>query len=84
MDPGVQSERIFAWVAEHNLTDIVDVLRRLRPKNQKIKNAPENEHRDMAIAPPISRAESLLKSFFDMDGWVGFQESIADGIEDLL
>lgn len=83
LDPSVQSERIFAWVAEHNLTDIVGALRRLRPQNQMIKNAPENEGRDRAIAPSISRAEKLLKSFFGVDGWVGFEESIADGIEDL-
>lgn len=83
LDPDVQSERVFAWVAEHNLTDIVDVLRRLRPQNQIIKNAPENEGRDMAIVPPVARAEKLLKSFFGVNGWVGFEESMAEGIEDL-
>lgn len=83
LDPTVQSERLFAWTREHNLTDVVNALRRLRPRNNKIEDAPEHEGRDMAKVPPIARAESLLKSFFNVDGWVDFETSIAEGIEDL-
>ncbi|RFU35043.1 hypothetical protein B7463_g1306, partial [Scytalidium lignicola] len=82
LDPKVQSQRLFAFAEPQNWTDVLRILRKLRPENTLIPSDPENEGRDLSEVPPSKKAEQLLKSFFGK-GWTGLEESIADGIEDL-
>jgi hypothetical protein len=81
LDPNVKSERLFAFAAAYRWTDVVAILRKLRPENKSIPNPPENELSDLSDVVPAKRAESLLKSFFGRDGWVGLEESLREGID---
>jgi hypothetical protein len=83
LDPAVKSERIFAFGAEYNWTDILGILRKLRPNNTNIPPPPENEGRDLTEIIPQKRAEQLLLAFSGQSGWTGLEESIAAGIKDL-
>ena len=83
LDPAVESERIFALAAPFNWTDIIDILRKLRPENKQIPDPPDNEGRDLSEIVPRKRAEQLLQTNFGRPGWTSLQESIATGIEDL-
>lgn len=83
LDPDVKSERLFAFAAPFNWTDIISVLRKLRPRNTKIPDPPENEPRDLSDIVPSKRAEKLLESFFGQSGWIGFEESLEAGIDSL-
>lgn len=81
LDPNVVSERIFAFAATFNWTDIIGIFRRLRPDNRLLPDAPVNEGRDLSDVVQAPRAEELLKKFFGRPGWVGLEQSLADGIE---
>ncbi len=80
LSPSLRFDRIFAFAAPQNWTEIVKILRKLRPNNTLIPQEPENEGRDMSEVIPSKRAESILKTFFNRPGWVGLEESINDGI----
>ena len=79
----MQSERIFAFAYPQNWTDVMALLRKLRPNNDQIPDPPVNEGHDLSEVKPSKRAEELLKSFFGLPGWTSLEDSIAVGIEDL-
>ena len=84
LDPTVQSERLFAFAGPYNWNDVIDILRKLRPKNKKIPTAPEGEGRDLSDLYEVSkRAEQLICSFFGIKGWTSLEDSLAAGITDL-
>ncbi|KAL7909518.1 NAD(P)-binding protein [Trichoderma velutinum] len=82
LDPNVNEERIFAFAREFNLTDVLSILRKLRP-DQKFPDDPENEGRDYTEVIPIARAQKLLHDFFGQTGWTSLEDSLAAGIEDI-
>ncbi|KAI9698119.1 MAG: hypothetical protein M1836_004121 [Candelina mexicana] len=81
LDPDVRSERIFAFAGKFNWTDIIGILRKLRPDNKLLPEPPANEGRDLSDVVLAPRAEQLLKNFFARSSWVGLEQSLADGIE---
>ncbi|KAL5336900.1 putative aldehyde reductase [Aspergillus crustosus] len=83
LHPTVKNERIFAFAAPFNWIDIIQILRKLRPKNKLIPEPPEIEGRDLGEIVRAPRAEGLLREFFGQNGWRGLEESIAEGIVDL-
>lgn len=82
LDPAVKSERIFAFAAPENWTDIIGILRKLRPQKH-LPDPPENEGRDLSDIRPSKRAEQLLHEFFGQPGWTSLEESLAIGIKDI-
>ncbi|RAH50395.1 aldehyde reductase II [Aspergillus brunneoviolaceus CBS 621.78] len=83
LSPAVRGERIFAFASEFNWTDVVSILRRLRPDNALIPDPPANEGRDASEILPTRRAEDLLREFYGQPGWMSLEETIAAGIEDV-
>jgi hypothetical protein len=83
LSPSIKFERIFAFAAPQNWSEIIRILRTLRPDNSSIPKEPEAEGQDLRIVVPSKRAEEILKSFFDRPGWISLEESIAEGISDL-
>jgi hypothetical protein len=47
LDPKLESERIFAMAAPFNWTDVVEIMRKLQPDNDKIPDPPANEGRNL-------------------------------------
>lgn len=82
LDPSVHNERVFAFADEFNWTDVIGILRKLRP-NMAFSDPPKDEGRDYTVIAGRPRAESLLKSFFGQSGWIGMEQCLADGIADL-
>ncbi|KAM6488153.1 hypothetical protein HDV62DRAFT_396791 [Trichoderma sp. SZMC 28011] len=82
LDPNVKAERIFAFATEYNWTDVLTILRKLRP-DQEFPDDPENEGRDYTEVVPIARAQRLLQEFFGQTGWTSLEDSLAAGIEDI-
>ncbi|CAH0044591.1 unnamed protein product [Clonostachys solani] len=74
--PDVEKQRIFAFAAAFNLTEIIDRLRVLDPENKKIPDPPQNEGHDLTEVVPAPRAESLLKEYFGASGWISLQDSL--------
>ncbi|KAK2732346.1 hypothetical protein FQN55_004250 [Onygenales sp. PD_40] len=83
LNPTVTSERIFAFAAPQNWTDLIAILRKLRPENKNIPDPPVDEGRDYSEIKPLKRAEGLLCEFFGVEGWIGYEESLAAGIEEV-
>ncbi|KAL5360728.1 NAD(P)-binding protein [Aspergillus floccosus] len=83
LSPSVTFERIFAFAAPQNWTEVIRILRKLRPDNSVIPPEPKDEGCDLSDVLPSKRAEEILRSFFGRPGWVQLEDSIAEGISDL-
>lgn len=64
-------------------TQVVTILRELRPDNKKIPDPPPNEGDDLSVIKPREDAENLLKRFYGVTGWTNLRDSLADGIADI-
>ncbi|KAL6690475.1 hypothetical protein J3F84DRAFT_353374 [Trichoderma pleuroticola] len=82
LDPNVNAERIFAFATAYNWTDVLAILRKLRP-DQEFPDDPKDEGRDYTEVVPIARAQKLLQGFFGQKGWTSLEDSLAAGIEDI-
>ncbi|KAJ5521038.1 hypothetical protein N7463_001491 [Penicillium fimorum] len=81
LDPNTVSRRLFGFAAPVNLTDMITVIRKLRPNNTLIPDTPVNEGHDLSEVIPATEAEKLLREFCGREGWTSLEESIAQGIE---
>ncbi|CAG8037221.1 unnamed protein product [Penicillium salamii] len=81
LDPNIQSERIFGTAAKFRWTDVIAIMRRLRPNNPNIPDAPNDIQCpfDYALAP---RAEQILLGFSG-SSWVSLEDSLEQAIVDL-
>ncbi|KAJ5371652.1 NAD-dependent epimerase/dehydratase [Penicillium concentricum] len=81
LDPNTVSRRLFGFAAPVNLTDMISVVRKLRPDNTLIPDTPVDEGRDLSEIIPAKEAERLLREFCGREGWTSLENSIARGIE---
>ncbi|PYH88755.1 hypothetical protein BO71DRAFT_338163, partial [Aspergillus ellipticus CBS 707.79] len=81
LDRSVQSERIFAFGGPAHWEDTIPFLRKLRPENSRIPDAPVGLPRDKTVIHGRGRAEGLLRGFYGREGFTGVQESLRVGVE---
>lgn len=84
VDQSVENERVFAFAATFNWTDINTILHKSQPRNALLPDVPKDEGRDLAVIEPRTRAEAILRNFWGAKGWKSLQESVTEGIKDLL
>ncbi|EED21148.1 NAD dependent epimerase/dehydratase, putative [Talaromyces stipitatus ATCC 10500] len=80
LDPELKSDRLFAFAGTFNWTEIIDILRKLRP-NGKLPTPPENEGRDLSVIKPAKRAEELIKTWFGRPGWVSLEQTLKEAVD---
>ncbi|KAH8811040.1 hypothetical protein F5884DRAFT_830951 [Xylogone sp. PMI_703] len=83
LDPEVSSERVFACAAPFTWTEVLQVLRSLRPKNDTLPSPPEGEGKVLIKVLPSQRAEQLLQKFYGRKGWTSLEDTLAAGISGL-
>ncbi|KAJ5425044.1 hypothetical protein N7465_000114 [Penicillium sp. CMV-2018d] len=81
LDANTVSRRLFGFAASVNLTDLISVVRKLRPNNTLIPEPPVDDGRDLSKVIPAKEAERLLREFCGREGWTSLEESIAQGLE---
>ncbi|KAJ5555814.1 NAD-dependent epimerase/dehydratase [Penicillium sp. DV-2018c] len=81
LDPSTVSRRLFGFATPVNVTDIISVVRKLRPESTLIPDPPVDDGRDLSVVLPAKEAERLLREFCGRDGWTSLEESIAQGLE---
>ncbi|KAJ5781276.1 hypothetical protein N7457_006436 [Penicillium paradoxum] len=81
LDPNTVSRRLFGFAAPVNLTEMIGVLRKLRPDNTLIPDPPVDEGHDLSEIIPAKEAENLLREFCGRKGWTSMQDSIAQALE---
>ncbi|KAL4883014.1 hypothetical protein BJY04DRAFT_226806 [Aspergillus karnatakaensis] len=81
LSPSAVGKRIFAFAQPFNWTDVLTILRELRPDNTLLPPCPENEGRDLSEIEDAPEAESMMKEFFGTKGWVGLKESLEAALE---
>ncbi|RDW65654.1 uncharacterized protein DSM5745_09393 [Aspergillus mulundensis] len=81
LSPSAVGKRLFAFAQAFNWTDILTILRELRPDNTQLPPSPENEGRDLSEIVDAPEAEALMNEFFGTKGWVGLKESLEAGLE---
>lgn len=77
----VANERIYAFAEPYNNNDILAIFRKLYPERKFLDDIP-NLGRDLTRVPR-ERAEQLLKDT-GRPGWVSFEQSIKENVEDLV
>ncbi|KAK3716885.1 hypothetical protein LTR37_006235 [Vermiconidia calcicola] len=83
LDPCIKNERIFAFNKTFTWTDIIEILKELRPDAKTIASPPENDERHLSKVPNELGAE-LLKKWYDQKGeYTSLRESIEASIEGL-
>ncbi|KAJ5306964.1 hypothetical protein PENANT_c003G11043 [Penicillium antarcticum] len=80
LDPNTVSQRIFGFATPLNLTEMVAIVRKLRPDNTQIPDPPADGH-DLTNVIPARKAEKLLRDFYGQPGWTTVENSIAVGLE---
>lgn len=78
-NPNVKSERIFAFAAPFNWTDIFTILRKLFP-DRKIHDDIPNEPRDLSTVKTWDRSVELLKAL-GQDGFITLEDSVKANAE---
>ncbi|CAG8019977.1 unnamed protein product [Penicillium olsonii] len=81
LDPKIQSERIFGTAAKFRWTDVIAIMRRLRPNNADIPDAP-NDYQCPFDYVGAQRAQQILLDFYG-SGWVTLEDSLERAIIDL-
>jgi hypothetical protein len=81
LDPKTVSRRLFGFANRFNLTEIIWIIRKLRPDNTFIPDPPVDDGSDLSEVIPAKDAEKLLQDFFGQEGWKSIEESISDGLE---
>ena len=82
LDEGINGERIYAFAKEFNWTDILSILRKLRPARE-FPADPVDEGRDYTDVKLIPRAGEILKRFSGQLGWTSLEDSLRNGIADI-
>ena len=80
LHPKLESERIFAMAAPFNWTDVVEIMRKLQPENEKIPDPPANEGRNLHLFVGVKKAEEILREFCGRPGWTSLEECFAVGL----
>ncbi|KAJ6084841.1 hypothetical protein N7499_004470 [Penicillium canescens] len=79
LDPNTVSQRIFGFAAPLNLTEMIAIVRKLRPDNTQIPDPPADGH-DLTNVIPARKAEKLLQDFYGQPSWTNVEDSIAAGL----
>ncbi|KEF53910.1 uncharacterized protein A1O9_10312 [Exophiala aquamarina CBS 119918] len=79
----IADQRIFAFAETFNWTDIITILRHIRPGNNDIPEPPAHEGRDLSHVTPRLKAECILRQYWNSGGWTSLGDSIAAGIGDI-
>jgi nucleoside-diphosphate-sugar epimerase len=82
LDPEIKGERLFCWSKPITLNDILATLRRMYPSHQFIDDLPDQER--PRITKDDSLILSLLKKWADRDDWISLEETIRDGMEEVV
>ena len=81
-DPDIHNERVFAFAEPFNWNDVLDILRKLRPRHIFSPDM-ENAERDLSVVAPHARAEDILKKNFGQDGFMPLEETLKANIAHL-
>ncbi|KAE8165705.1 NAD(P)-binding protein [Aspergillus tamarii] len=82
LDPDVQSERLFACAGPYTWTQVLNIMRKLRPDCSAIPDVQEEENIRHFEVVPSKRAEKLIQAFYHRPGWTSLEESLARGVSD--
>ena len=83
LDPCIKNERIFAFNKTFTWTDVIEILRELRPDAKIIASPPENDEHDLSKVPNEMGAELLKKWYDQRRGYTSLRESVEASIEGL-
>lgn len=81
IDPSIKDERIFAFNVAFNWTEIIKILKELRPDATTIVKAPENEDRDLSKIPNELGAKLLKQWYGQESGYKPLKETVKENIE---
>lgn len=82
LDPSIQNERIFAFNKTSTWTELIKIIKELRPNAKTIASPPENDERDPSKVPNQLGAE-LLKKWYQQDGYKKLKQSVEENLEGL-
>lgn len=77
LDPSIQNERIFAFARPFSFTEMIEILKELRPDHKSLASPPANEGRDMSEVPN-ELGKQLLQKWYGQDDYKTMRQSIEE------
>jgi hypothetical protein len=81
LSESVRNERIYAAAAPFSWNQVLAILRKLYP-SKKIADDIEGSKLSIMVYPS-KRGEQLLQDIFGLEGWVSFEQTVAENVKDL-
>lgn len=75
LDPTLKSQRIFATAWPFNFTQMIEILRELRPDAKNLASPPEDEGHDLSVLPN-EHGRRLLKQWYGQEDYKTLRDSI--------
>lgn len=83
LDSTLENERIFAFARPFTFTEMIGILKELRPSVGTLASPPDNEGQDLSKAPNEPGKELLKKWYGQQDGYKTMRQSIEEALESL-
>lgn len=80
LDPSIKNERIFAFNVAFNWTQIIEIIKKLRPDATSVAKPPQDEGRDLSKVPNELGAQ-LLEKWYGQEGYKSIEQSVAENLE---
>lgn len=82
MDPAIRNERIFAFARPFSFTEMIEILRELRPDVKTLASPPANEGRDLSRVPN-GLGRQLLRKWYGQQDYKTMRQSIEECLASL-
>ncbi|KAF3935146.1 Dihydroflavonol-4-reductase [Dactylellina cionopaga] len=79
LDSTVSNERIFTFAQPFTFTEMIGILKKLRPDAKSLASPPENEGQDLSKVPNELGAK-LLKQWYGQEGYKTMKQSIEESL----
>lgn len=82
LDPSLKNERIFAFAQPFTFTEMIEILKELRPDSTTLGSPPVDEGRDLSKVPN-ELGKQLLKKWYGQDDYKTMRQSIEECLASL-
>lgn len=82
LDSSIKSERIFAFARPFTFTEMIEILKELRPDVKSLPSPPVDEGQDLSKVPN-ELGRQLLKKWYGQDDYKTMRQSIEECLASL-
>ena len=82
LDPDIKGQRLLGWVRPVTIKDVLATMRQMYPDHEFMEDVPDQTMARVTKDDSLER--SLLKKWTGRDDWISLEETIRDGMEEVV